>query len=108
MRRLGRRVHPPGYAPITWGSSPASHDVRAPRDQTPQLSPQQDDRCISQMAIYLELGTLSYMPGGYARGANFRELREETVRKGVRVTLRGRIWSVHRGQNGPNGTDLVP
>ena len=38
----------------------------------------------------------------------FSELRLETVRKGVRVTLRGRIWSVHRGQNGPNGADLVP
>src|SRR5215208_4107154 len=40
--------------------------------------------------------------------AKFRELRQETVRKGVRVTLRASIWPVYRGQIDPFGSFWVP
>ena len=39
---------------------------------------------------------------------NFSERRLETVRKGVRVTLRACIWPAYGGQNGPDGTARVP
>src|SRR5215204_567180 len=42
---------------------------------------------------------------GYAL---FTEVRGETVRKGVGVTLRTCIWSVYRGQIRPNETVWVP
>jgi hypothetical protein len=38
----------------------------------------------------------------------FCELRLETVRKGVRVTLRACVWPVYRGQNAPNRPVWVP
>jgi hypothetical protein len=39
---------------------------------------------------------------------NFRERRQETVRKGVRVTLRACSWPVYRGRNGPDRLVWVP
>src|SRR5215213_3699690 len=38
----------------------------------------------------------------------FTQPRRETVRKGVRVTLRARIWPVCQGQTGPFGPFWVP
>jgi hypothetical protein len=35
---------------------------------------------------------------------DFRELRTETARKGVRATLRAWIWQVYGGQNEPKST----
>jgi hypothetical protein len=45
----------------------------------------------------------STRPESSARPALFARLLRETVRKGVRATLRALIWSAYRGQNGPNG-----
>ena len=47
-------------------------------------------------------------PSSYQASRPKSNFRLETVRKGVRATLRALIWSVYRGQNRPNSASSVP
>jgi NAD(P)-dependent dehydrogenase (short-subunit alcohol dehydrogenase family) len=66
---------------------------------------------LSVVGVHLSTvpdGGLGEAPTPRRRIAILRELRHETVRKGVRATIRARIWTVYRSQYGQIGTSWGP
>src|SRR5829696_3170399 len=55
---------PLGFAPITWGSSPASRDVRSFRERIPSVSPPEGIGASARWAFFSSLQGPTRMPGG--------------------------------------------
>src|SRR5215203_4013792 len=99
---------PLGFAPITWGSSPASRDVRSFRERIPSVSPPERARRISQMAIYLKPKRInSYARWPFSGGELLRTPCRSSSQK-TTLDTRGRMGAgMGRGSNSPGPARLA-